>query len=172
MLRYSVLLFGLLALVACAPANNKLSRDSYRTQEVVRDFVPDRGEGANYKLGEFVRFSFNLAQPGFVTVVSADQSGIYELERNLQLGAGTRKLPVKTDVNAQGESAAYRISPPVGLQRVILLYTDAPGPAKKDVKFEGAFDNARLEESVKTFFERSGARVRDLQELTINVEKP
>ncbi len=170
MLHKSVLLFGVLALVACAPANDKLSRDTYRTQEVVRNFVPDRGEGANYKLGEFVRFSFNLVQPGFVTVISADESGIYELERNVRLEAGTRKLPIRTDVNAQGESAAYRISPPTGLQRVILLYTDAPGPAKKDVKFEGAFDNARLEDTVKTFFERSGARVRDLAELTINVE--
>ena len=39
-----------------------------------------------------------------------------------------------------------------------------------DVKFEGAFDNARLEGAVRTFFERSGARARDLGELTINVE--
>jgi hypothetical protein len=170
MLRKCVLLIGVLALVACAPANTKLSRDTYRTQDVVRNFIPDRGEGANYKLGEYVRFSFSLTQPGFVTVISADSDGIYELERNQPLGAGTRNLPLKTDVNAKGESAAYRISPPVGLQRVILLYTDVPGPAKKDVKFEGAFDNTRLEESVKTFFERSNARVRDIQELTINVE--
>ncbi len=170
MLHKCGLLFGVLALVACAPASTKLSRDAYSTQEVVRNFVPDRGEGANYKLGEYVRFSFNLTQPGFITVVSADESGIYELERNQPLGAGPRNLPLKMDVNAKGESAAYRISPPTGIQRVILLYTDVPGPAKKDVKFEGAFDNTRLEDAVKTFFQRSNARVRDLQELTINVE--
>jgi hypothetical protein len=170
MLRKCVLLIGVLALVACAPANTKLSGETYRTAEVVRNFVPDRGEGANYKLGEYVRFSFSLTQPGFVTVIAADSSGIYELERNLRLGAGTRNLPLNTDVNAKGESAAYRISPPVGVQRVILLYTDVPGPGKNDVKFEGSFDNTRLEDTVKTFFQRSNARVRDLQELTINVE--
>jgi hypothetical protein len=164
------LLIGILALVACAPANTKLSRDAYSTAEIVRDFKPDRGEGANYKLGEYVRFSFSLTQPGFVTVIAADSGGIYELERNQPLAAGPRNLPLKTDVNAKGESAAYRISPPVGLQRVILLYTDAPGPGKNDVKFEGAFDNARLENAVRAFFERSGARARDVQELTINVE--
>lgn len=166
------LLIVFVALVACAPANTRISRDTYRTQDVVRDFKPDRGEGANYRLGEFVRFSFSLTQPGYVTVIAADSSGIYELERNQPLGAGARNLPLKSDVNAQGESAAYRISPPVGLQRVILLYTDVPGPGKNDVKFEGAFDNARLEDAVRAFFEGSGARVRDLGELTINVEKP
>lgn len=163
-------LIGFLALVGCAPSNPRISRDAYRTLEVVRDFKPDRGEGANYRLGEFVRFSFTLTQPGFVTVIAADSSGIYELERNQPLGAGPRNLPLKNDVNAQGQSAAYRISPPVGLQRVILLYTDVPGPGQNDVKFEGAFDNARLEDAVKTFFERSRARTRDVQELTINVE--
>lgn len=164
------LLIGIVALVGCAPANNRISRDTYSTQDVVRDFKPDRGEGANYKLGEFVKFSFTLTQAGYVTVIAADSSGIYELERNLQLTAGTRTLPLKTDVNAQGESAAYRISPPVGVQRVILMYTDVPGPAKTSLKFEGAFDNARLEEAVRAFFERSGARARDVAELTINVE--
>jgi hypothetical protein len=163
-------LVGFLALVACAPSNTRISRDTYSTAEIVRNFVPDRGEGANYKLGEFVRFSFTLTQPGFVTVIAADKSGIYELERNQALAAGPRNLPLKTDINAKGESAAYRISPPVGIQRVILLYTDVPGPGKNDVKFEGAFDNARLEDAVKTFFERSRARTRDVQELTINVE--
>ena len=152
------MLIGIVALVACAPATNKISRDSYRTEDVVRDFKPDRGEGANYKLGEFVRFSFGLNKAGYVTVIAADSSGIYELERNLQLAVGTRTLPLKTDVNAQGESAAYRISPPVGVQRVILLYTDVPGPSKTAVKFEGTFDNARLEDAVRAFFERSGAR--------------
>ncbi len=170
MLPRLAVLIGMLALIGCAPANNRISRDAYRTQDVVHDFKPDRGEGANYKLGEYVRFAFTLTQPGYVTVIAADSSGIYELERNVQLAAGTRNLPLKTDVNAQGESAAYKISPPTGIQRVILLYTDAPGPAKSAVKFEGAFDNARLEEAVRAFFEGSRARARDIGELTINVE--
>jgi hypothetical protein len=192
MLHKCVLLFGVLALVACAPASTRLSRDAYSTQEVVRNFVPDRGEGGNYKLGEYVRFSFSLTQPGFVTVISADNDGIYELERNQPLGAGPHNLPLKTDVNAKGESAAYRISPPTGIQRVILLYTDVPGPGKTDVKFEAKFEKTRdsatnsfelrtqtprlaksqrqLENAVKTFLQRSNARVRDLQELSINVE--
>jgi hypothetical protein len=165
------LLIGLTSLVACAPSAN-LARDRYSTQAVIQSFQPSRGLQANYKIGEFVRFSFRLERAGFVTLIAADSAGIYELERNINMEAGARSLPLRTDTNAQGESAAYKIGPPAGPQRVIMLYTNAPGPNKTDVNFEGKLDNARLEEAVNSFFDRSGASARDLVEITVNVEKP
>jgi hypothetical protein len=64
-----LLVFGFI-LNACAPS--VLERSRFAGQEIISNFQAERGEGGNYKVGELVKFSFTLAESGYITLISMD----------------------------------------------------------------------------------------------------
>jgi Domain of unknown function (DUF4384) len=160
------LLFLGLTLTACAPS--VLERSRFGGQEIITNFQPDRGQGASYKVGELVKLSFTLLQDGYITLVSMDpDTTTGEVERSIAVKAGNNALPRTNDVNATGAKAAYKIFPPTGTQRVILLFTDIP--ISKTVRFEGKLDEDALSAKINAYFGQ--AKTRDVSETSIEVEQ-
>ncbi len=119
-----LLVFGFV-LTACAPS--VLERSRFGGREIITNFQPDRGQGGSYKVGELVQLSFTLLQAGYITLISMDpDTTTGEVERSIAVKAGNNVLPRVNDVNATGAKAAYKVFPPTGKQRVILLFTDTP----------------------------------------------
>jgi Domain of unknown function (DUF4384) len=163
-------LIGLLALglvfTACAP--RALDRSSFAGQDVIGNFQTDRGEGGAYKVGELVKLSFTLLQAGYITLVSMDpDTTTGEVERSIAVKAGNNVLPRANDVNATGAKAAYKVFPPAGRQRIILLFTDTP--IAKTVRFEGKLDEDALSAKINAYFGQ--AKTRDVAETSIEVEQ-
>jgi Domain of unknown function (DUF4384) len=158
-----LLVFGF-TLSACAPS--MLERSRFGAQEIISNFQPDRGEGANYKVGELVKISFTLSRAGYITLISMDpDTTTGEVERSIAMKAGNNALPRGNDVNATGAKAAYKVFPPTGKQRVILLFTDTP--VGKTVRFEGKLDEDALNVKINSYF--GEAKTRDVAESSIEV---
>jgi hypothetical protein len=161
-------LIGLLVLgfvfTACAPS--VLERSRFGGQEIIGNFQPDRGEGASYKIGELIKFSFTLAQSGYITLISMDpDTTTGEVEYSIAMKAGNNILPRSNDVNATGAKAAYKAFPPAGRQRVILLFTSTP--VAKTVRFTGKLDEDALSAKINAYFGQTTTR--DVSETAIEV---
>jgi hypothetical protein len=165
--RFSVSVL-LLALVACAPAANRLDTTNLRTANVVSEFKPDKGEGAKYKIGEQVRFELTLARNGFVTLITTDSDGAtYDLERSVASSAGKLRLPRADDRSATGGQAAYIVDIPTGPQRVFLIYTDRQAPP--NTRVSGKFAAADLPRVLRSYINTTGATVYDVAETEFEV---
>ncbi|MFZ5992094.1 MAG: DUF4384 domain-containing protein [Deinococcota bacterium] len=149
------------ALTGCLPRVSPL----LGTTPVVTDFRPDRGIGGTYKLDEGISFSFTLTQPGYVTLIAIDPDlTVYEIgRRGVQYPAGSHTFP------PPGADFRLEASPPLGLQRVRLIFTDTPAPA---VRFRGRMNGGELERTTRSYLEASGAKVRDVVETTLQVVNP
>ncbi len=157
------LLLTLCFLAACAPA--RLDRTGFANSAVISGFLPDKSEGAGYKIGEQVRFSFQLARAGFVTLLSYGATGnTTPLESNVQLGLGKHTFP-RADDRQGNAQAAYVVGAPTGQNRVVLIFTNV---ALKTVP-RGRLDNAQLETAIKLAIEGSNAQIIDLSETNIEV---
>ncbi len=162
---FSLLVLGLI-FTACAPS--QLERNRFNAQEIITDFAPDRGNGATYKIGELVKISFTLSQPGYITLISMDpDTTTGEVEYSIAAKAGKNNLPRSNETDATGARAAYKVFPPTGTQRIVLLYTNKP--VRKNIRFEGQLDNEALSEKIAAYFETS--QIRDVSESSIEVEK-
>ena len=155
-------LLWVLLLASCAPqpgiSDNQ--RREWGLQTIISGFAPDRGEGGRYQLRERVFFSFNLSQPGYVTLVTMDPDGTtVVLERNVQLPAGRHTLPLATDRNAQGQ-ATYLVVPPLGPSRFRLLYSNVPATNRE--LFRGKLSNEEFNRHTQAYL--NGAQVRDVAE--------
>ncbi len=163
-----ILLFA--GLVACAPSANRLDTAALRSNSVVQNLKPNKGEGATYKIGEQVRFTYALDRAGYATLLTTDSDGgTYDLERGIALKSGAGVLPRATDTNATGAQAAYLVDIPTGPQRVFLIFTDKPGPAGS--RISGKFDNAGLQKAIRTYIAASNATVYDVAETEFEVVK-
>jgi hypothetical protein len=163
-------LIGLLVLgfvfTACAP--KALDRGRFAGQEIISNFQTDRGEGRAYKVGELVKLSFILSQAGYITLVSMDpDTTTGEVERSIPVKAGNNVLPRANDISTTGAVAAYKVFPPTGTQRIILLYTNTP--VSKTVRFEGKLDEDALSTKINDYFGQ--AKTRDVSETSIEVEQ-
>ncbi len=155
-----------LTLSACAPS--VVERSRFGAQDIISNFQSDRGEGASYKVGELVKFSFTLAQPGYITLVSMDpDTTTGEVEHSIAMKAGNNVLPRTNDVNATGAKAAYKVFPPTGRQRVILLFTNTP--VAKTIRFEGKLNEDALNAKINAYFGQ--ATIRDVTETSIEVKQ-
>jgi hypothetical protein len=155
---------ALSALTACAPTT---LRARVNGQEIIKEFAVAPNK-AKIKLNEYVKFSFTLSKPGFVTLFTTDPDRTtYELDRNVPVITGKAELPSKTDVNASGK-AAYQISEPLGRQLVYLAFTEKAIPV--DVKFKGVLNEANLENRIREALEKSGGG-RDIASLEFEVVK-
>jgi hypothetical protein len=160
-----VSLTSMLVLTACAPTS---LRSKVGGQEIIKEFAVSPNK-AQIKLNEFVKFSFTLAKPGFVTLFTTDPDRTtYELDRNIQFAAGKFELPNKDDKNASGAKAAYQISEPLGKQLVYLAFSEKPIP--NDIKLKGILDEAALEKRVREALEKSGG-AKDVASLEFEVIK-
>jgi hypothetical protein len=158
-----LLVFGF-SLTACAPS--VLERSRFGVQEIISNFQADRGAGGSYKVGELVKISFTLSQAGYISLISMDpDSTTGEVERSIAMKAGNNVLPRSNDVNATGAKAAYKVFPPTGKQRIILLYTESP--VGKTVRFEGKLDEDGLNAKINAYFAQ--AKTRDVAESSIEV---
>jgi hypothetical protein len=155
----------LATLTACAPSS---LRTRVGGQDIIKDFKVSPAK-AQIKLNEFVKFSFTLAKPGFVTLFTTDPDRTtYELDRNIQFAAGKFELPNKDDKNASGAKAAYQISEPLGKQLVYLAFSEKPIP--NEIKLKGILDEAALEKRVREALEKSGG-AKDVASLEFEVIK-
>jgi hypothetical protein len=158
----------LCALAACAPAASRVDTTALRTAAVIRDFKPDQGENARYKVGSQVRFSYALGQPGFITLVAYDDNGrTYEVERSVRTPAGAQQLPRSDDTTASGARAAYIVDPPVGPQRVFLIYTDRAAPSS--ARISGNFAPSDLPGVIRAFTTATGSSAVDVAETRFEV---
>ncbi|MEZ4607263.1 MAG: DUF4384 domain-containing protein [Deinococcales bacterium] len=84
----------------------------YGQGDIISVFMPDRGEGASYFVGETVSFRFHSRLSGYVTLSAIDPDGaVYVLEANLPVVAGQM-------MNFPNGRSSYRLVPPAGLHRV------------------------------------------------------
>ncbi len=156
-------LLTLCFLAACAPA--RLDRARLSNASLIAGFVPDRGEGGVYKLGEQVRFTLTLNRSGYLTLISYEpNNNVVPFENNVNLSAGKQVFPRPEDRQGNAQ-AAYLIVRPTGTNRVLALYTDVP---LRGVP-RGINDQAMLETALRIALENSKATVFDLSETSIEV---
>jgi hypothetical protein len=158
-------LLGFMLLAACAPSAARLERSSLSNSSVISDFVPDKGEGASYKVNEQVRFKYMLRAAGFITAISYGATGNTEpLEVNISAVAGQYQLP-RPDDRVVTKQAAYIVGAPTGTNRVVLIYTNRPLKAAP----RGRLDAESLQAAVKNAIVASGADRTDIAETHIEV---
>jgi hypothetical protein len=160
----------LLAMVSCAPSASRLNTDGLSSAAVIRNFKPDKGEAAAYPVGQQVSFSYSLERAGFITLVAFDDNGrTYDIERSVAVKAGAQSLPRADDVTGTGGKAAYIVDPPLGPQRVFLIYTDRTAPI--GTRISGNFAAADLPKTIKAYISASGSSVYDVSETRFEVVK-
>lgn len=82
---------------------------------------PDRGQGANYFVGESVRFGVFVPENGYLSLLSLDPDGRSNyLVRNVPVRAGTTVFP------RAGDNVSFDLIPPRGVQRVQAIFTPQP----------------------------------------------
>ncbi len=83
-------------------------------------FVPSRGNGSSYLVGESIRFNVQTPQSGYMTLTVIDPDGVtYVLEKNIPVNAGQRgSLP--------GSGKSYTLTPPRGVHRVQAAFSSQP----------------------------------------------
>lgn len=162
-MRKLLLLLGMAGLIsACTVTTHSGATVSLRfgvdlTPTIVR-LEPDRGQGANYFVGEFVKFNLTLNRPGYVALVAIDPNGqTYEFSRYyLQAGSYTLAGP-------QGNpNFGFQLRPPRGLERVRAIYTDSPYPT--GFTFSGVYTYDTWDRQTSIYLRQTGARVRDVAE--------
>lgn len=160
----------LTAMVACAPGASSLNTTGLSSVDTIRSFLPDKGENAQYTVGKQVSFSFTLGRAGFITLVAFDDNGrTYDIERSVATKAGINTLPSATDVSGTGGKAAYIVDPPVGPQRVFLIFTDRAAPA--GTRISGNFAADDLPKIIKTYITLTGSSNYDVAETRFEVVK-
>lgn len=163
-------LFLLALFVACAPAATRLETGGLRTSTVIQGFKPEQGEGANYKVGSQVSFTYTLERAGYITLVAYDDNGrTYDIERSSAVKAGAQTLPRADDRSGTGGKAAYIVDPPVGPQRVFLIYTDKP--AATGSRVSGNFKPGDLSGVIRTYINSTNSVAYDVAETRFEVVK-
>lgn len=149
-----------LFLGACAP-----SLKVGTTGQIITRIQPDRGNGAVYRLGEFVDFQLTLTRAGYLTVlaINSDQT-VEELEKNLLAEVGSQQIPRARE--AQGQPR-YQVVEPTGTQRVRLIFTSQPGPTQW--RFSGVLSARRLSELTQQFIQESRSTIAEVVEIGFEV---
>ena len=83
-------------------------------------FVPSRGNGSSYVVGEQIRFQVQSPQSGYMSLTAIDPDGVtYVFEENVPVRAGQSfSLP--------DSSKSYVLTPPRGLHRVQAAFSTQP----------------------------------------------
>lgn len=83
-------------------------------------FVPARGNGSRYFVGENIQFQIQSPQSGYMTLTAIDPDGAtYVFEENVPVRAGQRfSLP--------SGNKTYSLTPPTGLHRIQAAFSVQP----------------------------------------------
>jgi len=122
---------------------------------VITEFVPTRGEGAFYRLGETISFRVVTTRSGYLTLTSFNSDGTVDVfDRNVYVRAGENVIP---------RTGTYRVAPPRGLQRVRASFTPTQTDAER-VVYVGRRGEGVWTEMIETELEPFPEEARDVAE--------
>jgi hypothetical protein len=133
---------------------------SIRFADYIRDFQPERGEGAIYNRNEQIRYKVNVTRRGYVTLAIYDPeaSGTNYVEfTNVPVDAGTNIIPRSYTV--QSDSASNRFY-------ARAYFTTTPGPSNL---IQGRFSGAQVNARTQSYFDPFGEDTRDVAETYLRV---
>lgn len=86
---------------------------------LVSEFAPTRGAGSVYNLGESISFRVRATRSGYATLTATGPDGVASVfARGVYIQGGTDVL-----LPTPQERATYTLTPPRGLQRVTLTFS-------------------------------------------------
>ncbi len=87
--------------------------------DVIVEFRPTRGDGASYRVGEYIEFVIRTTQSGYVTLSTMDADGrVSVFQRNIYVPGGRTVILPTSDMNV-----VYTAEPPRGFLRVRASFT-------------------------------------------------
>lgn len=103
-------------------------------EPIITRFEPSRGEGANYNVGDTIRFNLRTTRSGYITLSATDPDGcIYTFWRNYRVQANT-----SITIPGSGDRFSFSLTPPRGNHRVRAAFT--PQPTSGDLSYDGCGD--------------------------------
>lgn len=146
-----------MSLSACTigirPNQGMLGSDS----NLIARVVPDKGEGATYRVGEPVKISVTTRTAGYVTILALNQNRSADvLIRNAYVQAGTTTFP------RAGDNVIFNAAPPVGTQSIRVIFTRSQPTT--GLVLSGIYDNNRWNTVTSNYLTPYPAGDRDVQE--------
>ncbi|MDO4245203.1 MAG: DUF4384 domain-containing protein [Deinococcus sp.] len=155
----SALLLGTLALglSACTVTVRPNTGLVGSSSNLIAAFVPDRGQGATYSVGEAIRFQVTTRDAGYVTLLALNPDGSANvLTQNAYVRAGTTVFPRAED------GVTYNVAPQRGLQRVRAIFTRVRPTT--DLVLGGVYDGTRWNTVTNEYLTPYAYADRDVQE--------
>jgi Prokaryotic membrane lipoprotein lipid attachment site len=133
---------------------------SIRFSDYIRDFQPERGEGATYNRNEVIRYKVNVSRRGYVTLAIYDPeaSGTNYVEFvNVPVDAGTNIIPRSYTVQSDTPSSRFYAR---------AYFTTTPGPSNL---IQGRFSRGQVNSRTQSYFDPFGEDTRDVAETYLRV---
>ncbi len=137
---------------------------SIRFSDYIRDFQPERGEGATYNRNEQIRYRVNVTRRGYVTLAVYDPearcgngSNNYVEFVNVPVDAGTNVIPRQTPLSSDTPSSRFYAR---------AYFTTTPGPSRL---IQGCFNRAQVNSRTQSYFDPFGEDTRDVAETYLQV---
>jgi Prokaryotic membrane lipoprotein lipid attachment site len=133
---------------------------SIRFSDYIRDFQPERGEGATYNRNEQIRYKVNVSRRGYVTLAIYDPeaSGTNYVEFvNVPVDAGTNIIPRSYTVQSDTPSSRFYAR---------AYFTTTPGPSNL---IQGRFSRGQVNSRTQSYFDPFGEDTRDVAETYLRV---
>ena len=98
---------------------------------LIRQFVPTRGTGSTYSVGDPISFQVRTVEDGYITLTAIDPDGsVYVFARNIPVRGGRVEV-----ISGLSPRQRFVITPPTGLHRVSAHFT--PSATNERVQFRG-----------------------------------
>jgi hypothetical protein len=98
---------------------------------LIRQFVPTRGTGSTYSVGDPISFQVRTVEDGYITLTAIDPDGsVYVFARNIPVRGGRVEV-----ISGLSPRQRFVITPPTGLHRVSAHFT--PFATNERVQFRG-----------------------------------
>ncbi|AAF10606.1 MULTISPECIES: DUF4384 domain-containing protein [Deinococcus] len=155
----SALLLGGLALglSACTVTVRPNTGLAGSSNNLISTFIPTKGEGAAYAVGEAVQFRLTTRDAGYATILALNPDGsVNILTRNAYVGAGTTVFPRPQD------GVTYNVAPQRGLQKVRAIFLRVRPTT--DLVLSGVYDNGRWNTATTEYLTPYAYADRDVQE--------
>lgn len=155
----SALLLGGLALglSACTVTVRPNTGLAGSSNNLISTFVPTKGEGATYVVGEAVQFRLTTRDAGYATLLALNPDGSANvLTRNAYVSAGTSVFPRPQD------GVTYNVAPQRGLQKVRAIFLRVRPTT--DLVLGGVYDDGRWNTVTTEYLTPYAYADRDVQE--------
>jgi len=98
---------------------------------LIRHFVPTRGTGSTYRVGDPIAFQVRTAEDGYLTLTAIDPNGsVYVFARNIPVRGGRTEV-----ITGLSPRQRFVVTAPEGLHRVSAHFT--PAATDERVEFVG-----------------------------------